>query len=238
MALRSDKSGLGRFAGRSGPDDPAPRQPPTGSAGPADDPGKGRGRHRRRWVEELGDVSRAPTENRSDPSPDSGRGGPSPTARPDAVGGLWEVDRLPSEAEGGIVSLLLNDPQRTRPGGPPPIGPIGHHPGAPTAPPATMTGASAPRLGSLPPAWSLEAAAGPGTGLARLSEMLEHLPEGSVPRLTPDDVDVEAPQMAPPAVWFWGDDDIYPGRLPGSQQRGPRPGPARATRKGLSRARH
>jgi hypothetical protein len=55
-----------------------------------------------------------------------------------------------------------------------------------------------------------------GTGRERLHQMLDGLPAEPAPRLTPDDVEVETPDPAPPAVWFWGDDDIYPDRVPGS----------------------
>jgi len=124
--------------------------------------------------------------------------------RPLPSGIAWEVDRLPSEAEGGIVGLLLNDP-----GG---RGPDSAGPGSDAA-----DAGHDPRL--LGAGWA--AATGlevPGSGLARLTEMLDHLPEEPPKRLTPDDVDVEAPLPAPPGVWFWGDDDIYPGKVPGASE--------------------
>ncbi|MFI5040662.1 MAG: hypothetical protein ACHQNA_02225, partial [Acidimicrobiales bacterium] len=84
------------------------------------------------------------------------------------------------------------------------------------APAVPIDGAPAPRLGSLPPAWGLAAGTDvPGTGLARLNEMLDQLPETATSRVTPEDVDVESLNPAPPAVWFWGDDDIYPGKVSG-----------------------
>jgi len=39
---------------------------------------------------------------------------------------------------------------------------------------------------------------------------------------------VTAPSPAPPAVWFWGDDDIYPGKVPGAVE--PRPAAKRRFR--------
>jgi len=48
--------------------------------------------------------------------------------------------------------------------------------------------------------------------------MLDGLPEEPTPRLTPHDVDVETPDPAPPAVWIWGDVDIYPDRVPGPSE--------------------
>ena len=94
----------------------------------------------------------------------------------------WEVERMPSEAEGGVASLFLND--RAEP---------------------------APVLRPTPRPSEAEAE---GSGLARLTELLERLPVRSAARLGPADVEVETPEIAPPAVWFWGDDDIYPDRVP------------------------
>jgi hypothetical protein len=108
-------------------------------------------------------------------------------ARPDAPAGgaLWEVERLPSEAEGGVVGLLLG----------------GRRDEVVTEAPLDETAS---------------ALAGPGqSGMARLTELLDHLPQDAITRVTADDVDVAAPLPAPPAVWFWGDDDIYPGKVPG-----------------------
>jgi hypothetical protein len=51
-----------------------------------------------------------------------------------------------------------------------------------------------------------------GPGRAQLSAMIEGLPDQPLPRVTPDDIDIERPSVGPVAVWFWGDDDIYPGR--------------------------
>jgi hypothetical protein len=105
-----------------------------------------------------------------------------PPVAPSAA--LWEVERMPSEAEGGVVGLLLS----------------GRRDEAPVAEPAD----------ALPP-MALSAP----SGMARLTELLDHLPQDAISRVTPDDVDVAAPSPAPPAVWFWGDDDIYPGKVPG-----------------------
>ncbi len=125
--------------------------------------------------------------------------------RPLPSGIAWEVDRLPSEAEGGIVGLLLNDP-----GG---RGPGRRRPRVPTPlTPGTTRGRSV-RDGRRRAASEV-----PGSGLARLTEMLDHLPEEPPKRLTPDDVDVDAPVAGPSGVWFWGDDDIYPGKVPGASE--------------------
>lgn len=59
---------------------------------------------------------------------------------------------------------------------------------------------------------------GPVRGRARLNDMIDRLPTEPVHRVTPDEVDVEDPELAPPVVWFWGDDDIYPGKVPGIAQ--------------------
>jgi len=132
--------------------------------------------------------------------------------------GGWEVDKLPSEAEGGIVGLLLNDRRAPMPGGAVTVMPAGSvSPFGSPAPAVPIDGAPAPRLGSLPPAWGLAGGSDvPGTGLARLTEMLDQLPEAANPRVTPADVDLEPANPAPPAVWFWGDDDIYPGKVVGA----------------------
>jgi len=116
-------------------------------------------------------------------------------AEPGPSGAIWEVERLPSEAEGGVVSLLLSG-RRDGPGG------------ADVAPDQAAREQAAP----VPP-----------SGMARLTEMLDHLPAGSVARVTPDDVDVYTADPAPPAVWFWGDDDIYPGKMPGVVEARPAP---------------
>jgi hypothetical protein len=56
------------------------------------------------------------------------------------------------------------------------------------------------------------AALPPGPERARLSAMIEHLPDQPLPRVGPQDIQMETPYVAPVAIWFWGDDDIYPGR--------------------------
>jgi len=48
-------------------------------------------------------------------------------------------------------------------------------------------------------------------GRAMLAEMIEQLPSEPAPRVAPADIQLEGPVVAPVAVWFWGDDDIYPG---------------------------
>jgi hypothetical protein len=111
---------------------------------------------------------------------------------PPPSGAIWEIERMPSEAEGGVVGLLMN----------------GRRDGAQPQPPAP---AAAERAAS----WSDSVPDAPASGMARLTEMLDHLPTDSVTRLTPDDVDVATTAPAPPGVWFWGDDDIYPGKVPG-----------------------
>jgi hypothetical protein len=120
---------------------------------------------------------------------------PAPQPQPPPGGALWEVERLPSEAEGGVVGLLLGGRQEDAP------------PGEPADPADT---AADPPLTA-------------PSGMARLTELLDHLPQESIPRVTPDDVDVAAPLPAPPAVWFWGDDDIYPGKVPGVVEARPAP---------------
>jgi len=190
----------------------SPDPPPAGEAtAGATDPSP-RPPRRRRWAEhELGELlTRAwhDAEPTVATEPEPGPAAAEPAldgAVPLPSGIAWEVDRLPSEAEGGIVGLLLNDPggrgseagERGLDGAD-----RGHDPrpvGAGWG--TTRTGLD-----------------GPGTGLARLTEMLDHLPEEPLKRLTPDDVDVDAPSPAPPGVWFWGDDDIYPGKVPGASE--------------------
>jgi hypothetical protein len=103
---------------------------------------------------------------------------------------------MPSAAEGGIVGLLLSGGKNGEPD-----------------PEERLVAA-----------WDeATATEAPGSGLARLTEMLDHLPAEPAPRLTPDDVEVPAPAQAPPAVWFWGDDDIYPGKVPGVVEARPSP---------------
>ncbi len=118
-------------------------------------------------------------------------GSPPPSVQPDppSSGAIWEVERMPSEAEGGVVGLLLSGRREDPP---------------------------APGPDRVAAAWGGTAAAGPSSGLARLAEMLDHLPAEPVARLTPDDVDVATTAPAPPGVWFWGDDDVYPGKVPGA----------------------
>jgi hypothetical protein len=186
----------------------SPEPPPAGEAtAGASDPSP-RPPRRRRWAQhELGELL---TRAWHDPEPGATNGPESaetPAAeplvdddRPLPSGIAWEVDRLPSEAEGGIVGLMLHDPG-------------GRGPDADGSPDAVDAGHDPRPLGA---GWGtangLEV---PGSGLARLTEMLDHLPEEPPKRLTPDDVDVDAPSPAPPGVWFWGDDDIYPGKVPG-----------------------
>src|SRR5580704_11720716 len=84
----------------AGGTDPSPRPP-----------------RRRRWAEhELGELL---TRAWHDSEPAANEPAPAETppaepvlddTRPLPSGIAWEVDRLPSEAEGGIVGLLLNDP--------------------------------------------------------------------------------------------------------------------------------
>jgi len=169
------------------------------------------GSGRNRWAQqELGELlgpswaasSAAPA---SDDLPDGPVEPPAsaPVEAP-AGGALWEVERLPSEAEGGVVGLLLagrRDDPSPLPRPADPGGSLGAPPGPPPA---------------------------PASGMARLTELLDHLPQDALPRLTPDDVDVTAPSPAPPAVWFWGDDDIYPGKVPGVVE--PRPAAKRRFR--------
>jgi len=165
-------------------------------------------------------------DGRSGPEapPGTGAAGDEPSTAADAdaawpTSGGWDVERMPSEAEGGIVSLLLGDRRPQPPGASASAAVVPSGELAPLRRPtvaAPADGAPAPRLGSLPPAWGLVAAGDvPGTGLARLTEMLDRLPEGPAARVTPDDFELEAPRPAPPAVWFWGDDDIYPGKVTG-----------------------
>jgi len=130
------------------------------------------GSGRNRWAQhELGELLGPVWTTIEEPAPPD----------PPPGGALWEVERLPSEDEGGVVGLLLGS----------------HRDDAPAL--------EAPEV----------APAAPPSGMARLTELLDHLPQDAVTRMTPDDVDVHAPSPAPPAVWFWGDDDIYPGKVPG-----------------------
>ena len=143
------------------------------------------GSGRSRWAQqELGELL-GPSWLDEAPAPVEASNAP---VEPPAGGAIWEVERMPSEAEGGVVGLLLSGRRDD---------------GAPVPP----DGATAPTDG----AW----ADAPASGMARLTEMLDHLPIGAVARLTPDDVEVATATPAPPGVWFWGDDDIYPGKVPG-----------------------
>ncbi len=131
-------------------------------------------------------------------------------------GGGWEVESLPSEAEGGIVGLLLGDARRgtsTDPDG---------SPASPDAHSADLDPLIGMPAGLARPEPSV-------SGRARLNEMLDLLPLEPAPRLTPDDIEVEQPALAPPAVWFWGDDDIYPGKVQGRRDQ-PRFAPRRGLR--------
>lgn len=161
------------------PGDPSPRPP----------------RRRRKWAEhELGELlGRAwGDEPRSGADQLSGAGSrPDPSDVSAAGGGRWEVERLPSEAEGGVVGLLLGSrAERSLAQAEPPV--------------------AGPDEESPDPD-------GPVRGRARLNDMIDRLPEPAH-RVTPDEVYVEDPELAPPVVWFWGDDDIYPGKVPGIAQ--------------------
>jgi hypothetical protein len=142
------------------------------------------GSGRSRWAQqELGDLLGPGWLDETAPS--------APTSAPPEApssGAIWEVERMPSEAEGGVVGLLLGGRR--------------DEPTELTVDRATTT-------------WGGAAPDTPPSGLARLAEMLDHLPAERVARLTPDDVDVATTAPAPPGVWFWGDDDIYPGKVPG-----------------------
>jgi hypothetical protein len=156
------------------------------------------------------------------------KGGWDTTGGWDTRGG-WEVERLPSAAEGGVAALFTTRPAGTGPAGPG-TGPAGPGPAGPAVPGAPETaplpGADgptldnfagprpAPPLGSQPPAWGLNPGVVPPlSGLARLAEMIDDLPNEPAPRVRPDDIEVDRPVLAPVAIWFWGDDDIYAGRI-------------------------
>jgi hypothetical protein len=152
-----------------------------------------------RWAQqELGDLL-APgwlDDAPSSEETEAARVAPATTVsapEPPVSGAIWEVERMPSEAEGGVVGLLLGGPRED-----PPV----------------------PEADRVAAAWDGAGAEAPASGLARLAEMLDHLPADPV-RLTPDDVEVAATAPAPPAVWFWGDDDIYPGKVPGAMEARP-----------------
>jgi hypothetical protein len=143
------------------------------------------GSGRSRWAqEELGELLGPSWLEEPKPEPEATT---APTDPPPS-GAIWEIERMPSEAEGGVVGLLMN----------------GRRDGAQPPPAAAASGS-----------WSDSLPDAPASGMARLTEMLDHLPTDSVTRLTPDDVDVTTTAPAPPGVWFWGDDDIYPGKVPG-----------------------
>ena len=143
------------------------------------------GSGRSRWAQqELGELL-GPSWLDDAPVPAEASATP---VEPPASGAIWEVERMPSEAEGGVVGLLLS----------------GRRDDSEPVPPERPAAAA-------DPAWTDAA----GSGMARLTEMLDHLPIGAVARLTPDDVEVATTAPAPPGVWFWGDDDIYPGKVPG-----------------------
>lgn len=123
----------------------------------------------------------------------------------------WEVEALPTAERGGILGLFT---------------------GAATLAPAQAEGAAS---GPVPLAPLRAPVAVPGdapvppvSGRARLAEMIEQLPTEPTPRVRPDDIDIEPPIVAPVAIWFWGDDDIYAGR-------GPSGGPASQARAGRGR---
>ena len=106
----------------------SPDPPPAGEATVGGTDPSPRPPRRRRWAEhELGELltrdlarHRAGGVDRPRPGRALGRpagAGPPPGGEPGSDDGrplpsgiAWEVDRLPSEAEGGIVGLLLNDP--------------------------------------------------------------------------------------------------------------------------------
>jgi hypothetical protein len=154
-----------------------------------------------RWAQqELGDLL---SPSWLDPAAADDSAGTAPVApattlsaaEPPASGAIWEVERMPSEAEGGVVGLLLGGPREDPP---------------------------APAADRVTAAWDGAGADAPSSGLARLAEMLDHLPADPV-RVTPDDVEVATTAPAPPGVWFWGDDDIYPGKVPGAMEIRPAP---------------
>lgn len=162
----------------------------------AGDPSPRPPRRRRKWAEhELGellgrawgdDVASGPDQ------PAAPGGAAAPSDGPPAGAARWEVERLPSEAEGGVVGLLLGG--RAEPAPAPAIAPeVGLDDETPDPD-------------------------GPVRGRARLNDMIDRLPTEPVHRVTPDEVDVADPELAPPVVWFWGDDDIYPGKVPGIAQ--------------------
>jgi hypothetical protein len=64
--------------------------------------------------------------------------------------------------------------------------------------------------------------------------MLEDLPDEPTPRMTPDDVHIDRPIVAPAAIWFWGDDDIYPGGTSGAGRPAPK-AKARGSRRTLAK---
>ena len=116
---------------------------------------------------------------------------------PALAGGPYEVERLPSEAEGGVVGLLLGGRAEPAEPGPAATQPAATHPAAAHNGPVDAGGTG---------------------GRARLNDMIDHLPTEAAVRMTPADVDLDDPALAPPVVWFWGDDDIYPGKVPGVAQ--------------------
>jgi hypothetical protein len=107
----------------------------------------------------------------------------------------------------------------------------------PSGPPSLDSFASAPAvplLGSQPPAWGPDAGGLPEqSGRARLAEMLDHLPDEPTHRVSADDIHVDRPVVAPAAIWFWGDDDIYAGRAASAAR--PQTKLARRRQKALAR---
>jgi hypothetical protein len=92
----------------------------------------------------------------------------------------WEVDPIPSAAEGGVLALFATGSRPFRP---------------------------------VPPPWAV----GTGDGAEhadrnRLVDMLDNLP-GPLPRVSASDITVDGVAVPPVTLWWWGDDDIYPGRI-------------------------
>jgi hypothetical protein len=91
----------------------------------------------------------------------------------------WEVDPIPSAAEGGVLAMFKTG-------------------GRPVSP--------------APPSWIDGDDDGEHTDRNRLVDMLDNLP-GPLPRLSANDITVDGVAVPPVTLWWWGDDDIYPGRI-------------------------